>query len=1100
MPKYSSTSDSSSEESSTSRKRGKRDRKYEKLAKKYRKMKHSRRAQNQSSGSDSESDRSIGTLHDAMDGSTSHRLPDDQTNGEVIEEVPHNEADAELAELLGEKPKEEAPTGPEIHPEIQCRWTNYIAKGLLKDDKSKIIDKYPLASNCPALKPPNLNPEVETILNGAILRQDKFLYQLQRQLAGGLSAISTPLNKLISDKTEAKNKKEELQQLADASKMIAGAIHSLSLHRRYLITPSLNSACRKLVENTPVGISLYDTNLQDSLKAAQAVKRKPQGFKLPALCSEKSVQTEVPDDKGRKETEGPPTNPHTALEMSEVRKRYAGTLKLFAHNWKQINVCSPVINWIKGYKIQFNKKPRGGRHKTQTIKTAELPRYNRAITELLNIGAVEKCYATKGEFLSPYFLRKKPNGKYRFILNLKELNKNITAPHFKLEDYRTAQKIITQNSFLATIDLKDAYFLVPIHTKHKKYLRFKFQEQLYQFTCLPFGLCTAPYIFTKILKPVVKQLRLEGLKTVVYLDDWLIIGQSIQECKNSVNKTVKILEHLGFIINKEKSKLTPSQERTFLGFRYNTSKMTISLPKDKEIKLSKLISKYNLKKNYRIREFAHFLGNLVAACPAIQYGWLHIKSFENQKCLALYRNKQNYDALMTTSEKMKEDILWWSQNIKNSGQKFGGKQFVTEIFSDASLTGWGAICKSNRARGFWNHEEKNLHINVLELKAAYYGLKSLGKNFSHCDILLRIDNVTAISCINKMGSVKYDQLNKLSKKIWAWCEKRNIYVHASYIKSSNNIADLESRRHSIGTEYELSERAFHEIQVQKVHIVVPEPILCFIDAFTVNWEKFYFYAFPPFSLVARVLEKIIHDNACGIVVVPYWPSQPWYPVFVNLLIEKPILLQPKKDLLLSPFRDPHPLWRQISLVVGKLSGAPNSIEIIISSLASSTLKQYSNTYAKWWNYCKNRNQSIYTYNLDLLLEFLREQLSLGAAYSTINSHKAALSLILNIKTDEERIIKRFLKGTFNIRPTTPKYAATWDPDPVLEYLSGMYPLEDLTLEKLTIKLVTLIALVTAHRAQTISKISPDNILKFQDRIEIRIPEKNQNDGTKQISA
>lgn len=77
--------------------------------------------------------------------------------------------------------------------------------------------------------------------------------------------------------------------------------------------------------------------------------------------------------------------------------------------------------------------------------------------------------------------------------------------------------------------------MINIETGHRKYLRFQFDRRLYQFTVLPFGLCTAPYVFTKILKPIVASLRSKGLKSVIYLDDCLLISESYSECVDNLN-------------------------------------------------------------------------------------------------------------------------------------------------------------------------------------------------------------------------------------------------------------------------------------------------------------------------------------------------------------------------------------------------------------------------------------------------------------------------------------------------------------------------------------------------------------------------------------
>lgn len=95
-------------------------------------------------------------------------------------------------------------------------------------------------------------------------------------------------------------------------------------------------------------------------------------------------------------------------------------------------------------------------------------------------------------------MTEKPSGGWRFILNLKRLNEFIFAPHFKIEDQKTVIRMLSPGDFLASIDLEDAYLLLPIHPEDRKYLRFRFKNQLFQVTALPFGLASAPFIFTKI--------------------------------------------------------------------------------------------------------------------------------------------------------------------------------------------------------------------------------------------------------------------------------------------------------------------------------------------------------------------------------------------------------------------------------------------------------------------------------------------------------------------------------------------------------------------------------------------------------------------------
>lgn len=557
----------------------------------------------------------------------------------------------------------------------------------------------------------------------------------------------------------------------------------------------------------------------------------------------------------------------------------------------------------------------------------------------MSIGAIKECKSIKNQFVSRIFLISKPNGKKRLILNLKELNKFLSAEHFKMEDSKTVQKLLTPNDYMATIDLKDAYFLIKVHKSHRKYLRFFFNNKIYEYTCMPFGLCSAPMVFTKLLKPVLQKLRLNNLRSVVYLDDFLLIGKTFQECANNVEITTQLLQKLGFIINFEKSVLKPKKSCRFLGFVYNTTELTLELPSDKRKLLLKWINNILNIKRCSILYFSRFVGKIVAACPAFTYGKMYLKHFERAKYLALKRSNGSYKSSMLIPEFIISDLQWWKSVIPVECNKIRlSYNFKLEIYTDASKNGWGAYSNGKRARGQWKPQEKCSHINSLELLASFFGLKCFANDLKNCDILLHIDNTTAISYINRMGGIKFPELNLLARKIWKWCQKRNIFIYAIYIQSKENKeADFESRQTSVDIEYELSDMAFdlicknfgkpsidlfasrHNAKCKKFISWHKDPEALATDAFTIRWNKSSLYAFPPFSLISRVLQKIISDDARVILVVPFWPTQPWFPLFTHLLVNEPLYFRPKKDLLLSFDRTPHPLWRKLSLVAGVLS-------------------------------------------------------------------------------------------------------------------------------------------------------------------------------------
>ncbi|KXZ75618.1 Gag-Pol polyprotein-like Protein [Tribolium castaneum] len=336
--------------------------------------------------------------------------------------------------------------------------------------------------------------------------------------------------------------------------------------------------------------------MADELRTAKSAERLAKDLKAP--CSTSQNQHRFSKSEGRcfkpKEPDSSTesrTEVNRALLSENVQKvvqvsstTQAGRLKDFASKWCEITNNQVILNWIKGYTIPFQHQPRQAKRLVnQKFSNTESKTIIECLQALMTQGAVKKCIPTSNQFISPFFLVKKPNGSERFILNLKHLNRFLKPPHFKMEDSRTVTKLIKENIFMATIDLKDAYFLLPIRKSDRKYIRFKFREQLYEFTCMPFGLSTAPYAFTKLMKPVTSFLRIHNIVCVVYLDDFLIFGKSEQSCQNNVKTVITLLQNLGFIINFEKSNCQPSQRCKFLGFVFDSVKMRISLPREKWI-------------------------------------------------------------------------------------------------------------------------------------------------------------------------------------------------------------------------------------------------------------------------------------------------------------------------------------------------------------------------------------------------------------------------------------------------------------------------------------------------------------------------------------
>jgi hypothetical protein len=244
------------------------------------------------------------------------------------------------------------------------------------------------------------------------------------------------------------------------------------------------------------------------------------------------------------------------------------------------------------------------------------------VTKLLRLGVIEKCEHEEGEVISPVFLVPKPDGSYRLILNLKQFNKNVMYEHFKMEHLFSATQMMTKNCFMASVDLRHAYYSVPVEQNYRKYLKFQWRGQLFSYTCLPNGLSCCPRYFTKLLKPVYAQLRSQGLLSTAFIDDCYLQGQTFVECQRNISMTVELFTKLGFSIHEEKSVLVPCQKVKFLGFWLDSMNMTVSLPQEKVQKITNACIRLKKKKCFSIRELAQVIGLLVAAFPAVFWGSL----------------------------------------------------------------------------------------------------------------------------------------------------------------------------------------------------------------------------------------------------------------------------------------------------------------------------------------------------------------------------------------------------------------------------------------------------------------------------------------------
>ena len=321
--------------------------------------------------------------------------------------------------------------------------------------------------------------------------------------------------------------------------------------------------------------------------------------------------------------------------------------------WKEITSDREIISTVMGLKIDFDEPPQ-----QQFLPTCKRPASEEAVIDLevkklLSKSVIEPTGHSHGEIISDVFVRVKKDGGHRMILNLKNLNQYANKLHFKMDTLNTIIKLVEKDCFMASIDLKDAYYSVPIAKSHGQYLRFFWREQLYQFKCLPNGLSCGPRKFTKLLKPALTELHLKGHISSGYIDDLYLQGKTYDACVHNVIDTVIQIDTLGLVTHPEKSVFNPSQQLVILGFLLNSVKMTIKLTREKALALQTACTSLLNTASPTIREVARVLGKIVSSFPGVMYGPLYYRHIEYDKTCALRNHRWNFDRRMSLSANAK---------------------------------------------------------------------------------------------------------------------------------------------------------------------------------------------------------------------------------------------------------------------------------------------------------------------------------------------------------------------------------------------------------------------------------------------------------------
>ena len=593
------------------------------------------------------------------------------------------------------------------------------------------------------------------------------------------------------------------------------------------------------------------------------------------------------------------------IDISSIGKGVKNRLRKHVDFWEHIGASEFVIQTIKtGYVIPFLKNPPPMAMKNNKSALFHSDFVDVTILDLLDTGCIVET-PFQPFVVNPLSVSVQSSGKKRLILDLSELNNFIRKDRVKFEDWRVALNYFKKDSFLFKFDLKSGYFHFDLSAKQQTYLGFSWKNKFYCFTVLAFGLTSAPYLFTKCLKPLVKYWRENGINIVLYLDDGLGIADTKTECKINSDLVKSSLCNAGFLINEEKSLFNPVQSLEWLGLMWNSVNFSIFIPERRiNDTLSSLREILSIFPKFSARKLAQVTGKIMSMSPVMG----GITCLLTRYLYNAIENRTKWDLFLDLEfpDFVLNELYFWSRNISVLNQKrLANYTLPTKmVYSDASNVAAGAFMVEVNDCVFhqmWSLEEAQMSSTWRELKAVYLAMCSFkSKLTGHC-VKWHTDNQNCISIIQK-GSTKL-HLQTLAMQIFVICSRYRISLDITWVpRSKNSKADYISKMVDIedwGTTPEFfsfidSLWGPHTIdrfasninkKLKRYNSKFWNPDSEAIDAFSQNWFGENNWIVPPISLVNRAIKHLLHCKSEGTLIVPRWPSSPfWTMIFKEGLV------------------------------------------------------------------------------------------------------------------------------------------------------------------------------------------------------------------------